>query len=375
MTGKPITLNRTGGNWEECNLKLKAFGGTRSEPLVREMERMEEPNAADPNIEAASVDIGTENRNLYYDLTMLTTGTSLKLVKRVSGNNGLQAYRQLSRRWHAGTRGRNLARLQAILQWNFGTTATETLDSLASWESEIEEWEQLTGERMADSIKLCVLDSQAPKELSTYLHLHTQAEETFATLKRKIQDYLQAIDQSGPVPMEVGFVGKKGKKGKGKQQQSKGGGKQSKGKDKQTQDKNQSKAQTGKGQWNTVQGKQSSGNFQGYCGNCGKWGHPQRECWGKSINILADSTSASSSSRVDTYNSSSDHGTGAGQSGFAGNIWEYDEVDNMQWIFSAGRCRVAFWIPRAARSVVHDPHRQWQLGDSARPAALPGLLR
>ena len=25
---------------------------------------------------------------------------------------------------------------------------------------------------------------------------------------RKIQDYLQAMDQSGPAPMEVGFVGK-----------------------------------------------------------------------------------------------------------------------------------------------------------------------
>ena len=221
MTGNPIPLNRTGSNWEEFNLKLKAFVGLGSEPLVREMERMEEPNTAELNIEPASVDISTENRNLYYDLTMLTTGTSLKLVKGVSGNNGLEAYRQLCRRWHAGTRGRNLARLQAILQWNFGVTATETLDSLASWESEIEEWEQLTGERMADSIKLCVLDAQAPKELSTYLRLHTKAEETFATVKRKIQDYLQAMDQSGPAPMEVGFVGKKGKKGKkGKQANS-----------------------------------------------------------------------------------------------------------------------------------------------------------
>ena len=163
MTGKPIPLNRTGGNWEEFNLKLKAFVGLRSEPLVRVMERMGEPNAVDPDqedLEGVSVDIGTENRNLYYDLTMLTTGTSWKLVKGVAGNNGLEAYRQLCRR-----------------QWNFGTSATETLDSLAAWESEIEEWEQLTGERMADSIKLCVLDSQAPKELSTYLRLHTQAEE------------------------------------------------------------------------------------------------------------------------------------------------------------------------------------------------------
>ena len=327
MTGKPIPLNRTGGNWEEFNLKLKAFVGLRSEPLVREKERMKEPNAVDSNLEDLEdvSDIGTENRNLYYDLTMLTTGTSLKIV------NGLEAYRQLCRRWHAGTRGRNLPRLQAILQLNFWTSTTETLDSLAAWESEIEEWEQLTGERMVDSIKLCVLDSQAPKELSTYLRLHTHAEETFATVKRKIQDYLQAIDQSGPVPMEVGFVGKKGKKGKGKQ--TKGGGKQSKGKDKQPQDKNQPKAPTGKGQGNTAQGKQSSGNFQGCCGNCGMWATRRS----KSINNLADSTSASSNSRVDTYNSSSGHGTGAGQGGFAGSIWEHDEVDDdKEWIFSVG---------------------------------------
>ena len=175
---------------------------------------MEEPNTTDLNIEPASVDISTENRNLHYDLTMLTSGTSLKLVKGVSGNNGLEAYRQLCRRWHAGTRGRNLARLQAILQWNFGATATETLDSLASWESEIEEWEQLTGERMADSIKLCVLDAQAPKELSTYLRLHAKAEETFATVKRKIQDYLQAMDQSGPAPMEVVSSGRRARRAK-----------------------------------------------------------------------------------------------------------------------------------------------------------------
>ena len=34
---------------------------------------------------------------------------------------------------------------------------------------------------------------------------------------------------------------------------------------------------------------------------------------------------------------------------------------------------MAFWIPRASRSVVHHPHRHQQLGDRVRPAALPGL--
>ena len=49
-----------------------------------------------------------------------------------------------------------------------------------------------------------------------------------------------------------------------------------------------------------------------------------------------DQQSGSSSSRVDTYNSSSEHGTGAGQSGFAGNLWEQNEVNNNQWLFSVG---------------------------------------
>ena len=73
---KADSLNRTGSNWRSSILKLKAFVGLGSEPLVREMERMEEPNNADLNIEPASVDISTENRNFYYDMTMLTTGTS-----------------------------------------------------------------------------------------------------------------------------------------------------------------------------------------------------------------------------------------------------------------------------------------------------------
>ena len=47
--------------------------------------------------------------------------------------------------------------------------------------------------------------------------------------------------------------------------------------------------------------------------------------------------SASSNSRVDTCNSFGDHGTGAGQGGFAGGIWEHDEDDDDKWwIFSVG---------------------------------------
>ena len=249
-------------------------------------------------------------------------------MKGVSGNNGLEAYRQLCRRWACRYERTQLGESASdFCNGTSGRFATETLDSLASWESEIEEWEQLTGERMADSIKLCVLDAQAPKELSTHLRLHTKAEETFATVKRKIQDYLQAMDQSGQPRWKWVSSGRRARSNSRRVAASK---------DNQLQDKNQPKAHDGKGFGKPEQSKHSSGKFQGYCGNCGKWGHPQRECWGKSINKLADNTSASSSSRVDTYHSSNEHGTSAGQSGFRWQSVEQNEVNNNQWLFSVG---------------------------------------
>lgn len=88
LTGKPMPLPKNGGNWEEFNMKVKAFVGLRSEELVKEMERMEEPGATDPSLGGLTGDLGAENRNLYGDLTMLTTGTSLKQIKGVGNNKG-----------------------------------------------------------------------------------------------------------------------------------------------------------------------------------------------------------------------------------------------------------------------------------------------
>ena len=118
--------------------------GLGSEPLVREMERMDEPNAADLNIETASVDISTENRNLYYDLTMLTTGTSLKLVKGVSGNNGLgglQTAMSMARRYERTQPGETAGDFAVELRDDCHRDAGQ----LSLVESEIEEWSSSQG--------------------------------------------------------------------------------------------------------------------------------------------------------------------------------------------------------------------------------------
>ena len=72
---------------------------------------------------------------LDYDLTMQTTGASLKMIKSVKQNNDLETDRLLRRWRHSGSKGKNMARLQRLLQWEFGNNPAEILDSIAAWEA------------------------------------------------------------------------------------------------------------------------------------------------------------------------------------------------------------------------------------------------
>ena len=94
-------------------------------------------------------------------------------------------------------------------------------------------------------------------------------------VKKFIRDWLQSgvtynsvgemaapSTPGGPMPMDVGAIDYKGKKGKEKDAKGKG----AKGKD------------SGKGK---PGGGKNTEKFQGECGFCGKWGHKRKDCWAK----------------------------------------------------------------------------------------------
>ena len=203
-------------------------------------------------------------------------------------------------------------------------------------ESEIEEGEQLTGERIADSIKLCVLDSQTPKE-HQYLPLLAHTSRGDLCHSEPQDPGLPPGDWTSQARFRWRWASSGRRARRAKASSPRAAASRTRAKTSSRRTRTNTRHTRGRARGTQRSGKQSSGNFQGYCGNCGKWGHPQRECWSKSINNLADSTSASSNSRVDTHNSPGDYGTGAGQGGFAGGIWEHDEDDDDKgWIFSVG---------------------------------------
>ena len=214
------------------------------------------------------------SRQVYYNLTMLCSGASLRIVRSFRSANSLEAYRLLSRRWNPSSKGRNPTKFSKVLHWEFGD-ASKMLDNLVSWESAVEDRENVTQEKLGDSVKCAIIAERAPAEVRTHLQLNAP-DAKFPQMRSLVEEYLQANAGSASVPMEVDAIwGNKGKKGKGKGKGKKGKGK---GKDNGKDDKGKGKA------------AEKEEKFEGYCGKCGKWGHKQKVC--RSAAVVSEITPA-----------------------------------------------------------------------------------
>ena len=272
--GRPPNLDASGKNWEEFSFKFKSHMATQEERGAEALETAEDHSTDTIDYMELSEYMQVTSRQVYYNLTMLCSGASLRIVRSVRRANGLEAYRLLSRRWNPSSKGRHLTKLSQVLHWEFGD-ASKMLGNLASWESAVEDWENVTQERLGDSVKCAIIAERAPAEVRTHLQLNAPNAK-FPQMRSLVEEYLQANAGSTSAPMEVDAIwGNKGKKGKGKGKGKKGKGK---GKDKCKDDKGKGKA------------AEKEEKFEGYCGKCGKRGHKQKVC--RSAAVVSEVTPA-----------------------------------------------------------------------------------
>ena len=137
--------------------------------------------------------------------------------------------------------------------------------------------------------------------------------------------------------MEVGFVGKKGKKGKGKQQQSKGWRQAEQGQ-RTSRTRNQPKAHgRKKAMGKPEQSKQSSGRFQGYCGQTAASGATSSASAGESRSTIWQTVPRPAAARGWTLTTAPANTAQAQVKVVSlANLWEQDEVDDKRWLFSVG---------------------------------------
>ena len=113
------------------------------------------------------------------------------LVMRTSGSSacGVQAVRDVARRYNPRSQARSLAQLQEIMQFDFGHDPSGVTDRLVVFERLIGEYETSSGEQLGVQVKCAVLLERVPSELRTHLLLTCGSRPDYAIMRQTVESY------------------------------------------------------------------------------------------------------------------------------------------------------------------------------------------
>ncbi len=301
VLGKPPVFTGEAGDgkvtWEEFSFILKSYVGIMSTEMVTDMDVIEANLNTDMNNSGLPAPTESLSRTLFYILVMLTKAEPLALVRKAGTQQGYEAWRCLCRRYQPDTVGRHMGVLQGVLSPEL--SATNFMADLVSWENRVRIYEEQSKESLSESIKTAVLLKHSPEEVRVHLQMNQELLGTdYQHMRRSIEGFLLArttwsvsgastpgassLLNSKTTPMEVGAVQakskSKGKSDKGKSKER--GGKGSASADSGTRSKGKDSSSAGKDKGSKGSGSSGgkSGQFEGYCGYCSKWGHKAKDC-------------------------------------------------------------------------------------------------
>ena len=238
--------------WEDLDLTVetlrnkfvfKAYVGVIAPPILTAMDRVEP--MTDP-LQISSLPEADRNiaRNLSFLLAQVLSGPPLQLMMNISEQNGLEAWRLLVRSEQPVTGANRIAPMQAILQYKFSPGFDRLEEELRTFEGLVKTYRAILGDEISDSITQAIIKSQMPAEIRPHLELQTFARTAEITSlmsslsKMRTASTGSSAASNGPVPMEIGWVNKKGKgKGKGKDKGKEKGKSKEKGKGKKQSEK------------------------------------------------------------------------------------------------------------------------------------------
>ena len=263
VLGKPSIFAGDEASWKSWSFVMLSFSAAVSPELRAWMEKAR-INVDDMlNVHLTSAE-QVWSRQLYYMLSLSTSGEAQRRLQNVPEGEGAEAWKVFSEHYEPKTATRYVGMLRQILLYDFGEL-TQLIDRIEQFRHLVRKYEEQSGESVTDNVRQAVFQAGIKDAaIRDHLALHAGRLNSFDKMAAEVSTVARTRSENDVVPMDVSVIkgkGGKGKDGKGKEGKSKEG----KGKTKAKEDKDK------------FDSKSNPNKFK-KCFYCDKVGHVRADC-------------------------------------------------------------------------------------------------
>ena len=191
-------------------------------------------------IDAQSIDVEdttwhAHNTALFKALvTKANAGEAATKIRAAGEGMGLEVWRTLVEYYEPRSRGRQREVFNKKVTKPTFDKSKSLLNNIESWEQDVRDYEKRFDKVVDADLRISVLLELAPEAVREHVYINSEKYATYESIREKLVSYIESKmieDTVATTPMEIGQLGGQSKR------------------------------------------------FEGYCDNCGKYGHKRKDCW------------------------------------------------------------------------------------------------
>ena len=222
VLGKPSIFAGDEASWKSWSFVMLSFSAAVS-PELRALMEKARINVDDMlNVHLTSAE-QVWSRQLYYMLSLSTSGEAQRRLQNVPEGEGAEAWKVFSEHYEPKTATRYVGILRQILLYDFGEL-TQLIDRIEQFRHLVRKYEEQSGESVTDNVRQAAGIKDAA--IRDRLALHAGRLNSFDKMAAEVSTVARTRSENDVVPMDVSVIkgkGGKGKDGKGKEGKSKEG--------------------------------------------------------------------------------------------------------------------------------------------------------